>query len=595
MLNWSKLSLRRQIIFLFIFIEAILLIGISFYFTYSERQFYLSQLQALLENEARLIMAQEVITFDQETTHMAQWVGAMGKIIDKRITVIDRQGVVLADSDYKAEEMDNQLDRPEVKAILAGETKGISIRKTDTIDVDMYHLAVPLERQGEIAGFIRISESLREINLIIRRNIINNFFFLLVMLLLTLLLVWKYSKDIINPLNKITALAGKLARGNFQERIRVNDQNEIGTLARMLNFMAAQLESMISQISEEKSRAEAILTSMLDGLIAVDKHLYIRMINPAAQDIFAIKPGKLKGRKLIEVIRHHEIDNYLEAAMENNQILSEELSLQKGEKKILRCNFVPIVNEEGEVTGGVVVFNDITELRRLEQMRTEFVGNVSHELRTPLTSIIGYIDTIVDNQIEDLSTLKRFLKIIKTEADRLALLIKDLLDLSRLEGKERQFSLLPGDLPGIINKTVLLLRDQAERKGITIIKELPPYIPPVYMIAEQVEQVLTNLIDNSIKYTAEKGWVKISLRVEQERVIVEIKDNGLGISPADQERIFERFYRVDKARSSSQGGTGIGLSIVKHIIQNHQSKLTVESEPGKGSIFRFHLQKVEQK
>ena len=595
MLNWSKLSLRRQIISLFVFIEAILLIGISFYFTYSERQFYLSQLQTVLENEARLIMAQEVINFEQETTQMVQWLGEMGKILDKRITVINRQGVVLADSDYNAEEMDNHLDRPEIKAILAGEAKGISIRKSDTINIDMYYLAVPLERRGEIAGFIRISESLREINLIIRRNIINNFFFLLVMLLITLLLVWKYSKDIINPLNKITGLAGKLARGNFQERIRVNDQNEIGTLARMLNFMAAQLESMISQISEEKSRAEAILTSMLDGLIAVDKQLYIRLINPAAQDIFAVKPGKLKGRKLIEVIRHHEIDNYLEAAMENNQILSEELSLQKGEKKILRCNFVPIVNEEGEVTGGVVVFNDITELRRLEQMRTEFVGNVSHELRTPLTSIIGYIDTIVDNQIEDLSTLKRFLKIIKTEADRLALLIKDLLDLSRLEGKERQFSLLPGDLPGIINKTVLLLRDQAERKGITIIKELPAYIPPVYMVAEQVEQVLMNLIDNSIKYTAKKGWVKICLRVEQQRVIVEIKDNGLGISPADQERIFERFYRVDKARSSSQGGTGIGLSIVKHIIQNHQSKITVESEPGKGSIFRFHLQKVEKK
>lgn len=591
MLNWNNLSLRKQFLLLFIFIEVLVLVGLMLYLNHNEREFYLNQLKRNLVHESRLILDNEKLDLTRPPAELDSWIKELGDKIDKRITVITREGLVIADSAYDPAEMDNHINRPEINEVLEGNKTGLSIRRSKTLEKEMFYLTLPVKVQGEIVGFIRLSKSLQDINSVIRKNIINYLIFLFVTLIITLLLLWKFSKDIINPLNQVANLAGKLARGNFQERINLkNYKNEIGTLARMFNFMAAQLENKINEISEEKNRAEAILTSMVDGLIATDRDKKIRIINPAARKMFAIEEKEIKGKELIEVVRHHEIDRFLENSLLNNQVLSEEIVIQKDEKRIFRCNFAPITNERDQVIGGIIVLNDISELRRLEQVRTEFVANVSHELRTPLTSIIGYIDTIMENEIRDPSTIDRFLRIIKTEADRLALLIRDLLDLSRLEGKNRQPELYPSDLQKLIKKTSLILGDKAEEKDIQLKTEVEDDLPPVKMVPEQIELVLTNLIDNGIKYTPEGGEVIIRAFTNQNRVIVEVEDNGIGIPEEEQERIFERFYRVDKARSRALGGTGIGLSIVKHIIKNHQSEIEVESMPGEGSVFRFYLQ-----
>lgn len=591
MLNWNNLSLRKQFLLLFIFIEVLVLVGLMLYLNHNEREFYLNQLKINLVHESRLILDNEKLDLTRPPAELDSWIKELGDKIDKRITVITREGLVIADSAYDPAEMDNHINRPEINEVLEGNKTGLSIRRSKTLEKEMFYLTLPIKVQGEIVGFIRLSKSLQDINSVIRKNIINYLIFLFITLIITLLLLWKISKDIINPLNQVANLAGKLARGNFQERINLkNYKNEIGTLARMFNFMAAQLENKINEISEEKNRAEAILTSMVDGLIATDRDKKIRIINPAAKKMFAIEEKEIKGKELIEVVRHHEIDRFLENSLLNNQVLSEEIVIQKDEKRIFRCNFAPITNERDQVIGGIIVLNDISELRRLEQVRTEFVANVSHELRTPLTSIIGYIDTIMENEIRDPSTIDRFLRIIKTEADRLALLIRDLLDLSRLEGKNRQPELYPSDLQKLIKKTSLILGDKAEEKDIQLKTEVEDDLPPVKMVPEQIELVLTNLIDNGIKYTPEGGEVIIRAFTNQNRVIVEVEDNGIGIPEEEQERIFERFYRVDKARSRALGGTGIGLSIVKHIINNHQSEIEVESMPGEGSVFRFYLQ-----
>ncbi|MDI3547854.1 MAG: two-component system, OmpR family, phosphate regulon sensor histidine kinase PhoR [Halanaerobiales bacterium] len=591
MLNWNNLSLRKQFLLLFIFIQVLVLVGLMLYLNHNEREFYLNQLKRNLVHESRLILDNEKLDLTRPPAELDSWIKELGDKIDKRITVITREGLVIADSAYDPAEMDNHINRPEINEVLEGNKTGLSIRRSKTLEKEMFYLTLPIKVQGEIVGFIRLSKSLRDINSVIRKNIINYLIFLFITLIITLLLLWKFSKDIINPLNQVANLAGKLARGNFQERINLkNYKNEIGTLARMFNFMAAQLENKINEISEEKNRAEAILTSMVDGLIATDRDKKIRIINPAARKMFAIEEKEIKGKELIEVVRHHEIDRFLENSLLNNQVLSEEIVIQKDEKRIFRCNFAPITNERDQVIGGIIVLNDISELRRLEQVRTEFVANVSHELRTPLTSIIGYIDTIMENEIQDPSTIDRFLRIIKTEADRLALLIRDLLDLSRLEGKNRQPELYPSDLQKLIKKTSLILGDKAEEKDIHLKTEVEDDLPPVKMVPEQIELALTNLIDNGIKYTPEGGEVIIRAFTNQNRVIVEVEDNGIGIPEEEQERIFERFYRVDKARSRALGGTGIGLSIVKHIIKNHQSEIEVESMPGEGSVFRFYLQ-----
>ncbi|MTI59836.1 MAG: cell wall metabolism sensor histidine kinase WalK [Firmicutes bacterium] len=566
---------------------------VMLYFNYSERNFYLSQLKENLESEAVLIINnQKANIMVQKGVEIDAWVKEIGSRIDKRITIIDLRGRVIGDSNYDPGEMDNHLNRPEIQEIIDGEGTGSAIRKSDTLNIDMLYIAVPIYQEDDIIGFIRISKSLQAINAIIYTNIINNLIFFILMLFLTLILIWKFTRDIVNPLGQITELASKLADGNFRERIRLkNYQNEIGTLARVFNNMAAQLDNKINQISREKNRAEAILTNMVDGLIAVDSNMKLTIINPAARIMFSIE-GDVRGKNIIEIFRHHEIDQTLEKSLNSNEIISQEIVVQKDEKKIYDCNFVPISNEEGFVIGGIIVFSDITELRKLEQHRKEFVGNVSHELKTPLTSIIGYVDTILDNDIKDHTIINKFLKIIKAETDRLFLLIKDLLDLSKLEAK-KSYILRAAILNKIIDKTVLVLSEKAEDKEIELIKDVPELLPLVYMIPEQIEQVFINLIDNSIKYTPDQGKVIVRAYEGDGKVIVEIEDNGFGIPEKEQERIFERFYRVDKARSRSMGGTGIGLSIVKHIIYNHNSEIEVESQPGQGSLFRFYLDIVK--
>lgn len=592
MLNWNSLSLRKQFIILFIFIQALVLIGLMLYFNHSEKGLYLNQLEENLIHEARLIKNSGIIDYQSNSfAELDKWVKEIGEKIDTRITIINKYGKVIADSDYIPADMDNHLNRPEIQEVLNNQEKGLSIRRSDTLDIDMFYLAIPVEKDAQLIGFIRLSKSLRDINEVIRNNVRNNLIFFFFMLIITFLLVWKFTRNIIYPLGQITRYAGNLAEGNFQERVELGRySNEIGTLAEMFNFMASQLESKIKQISDEKNRAEAILSNMVDGLIAVDTNYRIHLINPAARKMFQLNE-EVKGKRVIEVLRHHVFEELIQETLQENEVINEELVLQKEEKKVLRCNFVPILNETGQANGAIVVFNDITELRRLEQLRKDFVGNVSHELRTPLTSIIGYIDTIIENDIEDVSTIKRFLNVIKTEADRLALLIKDLLDLSKLENKY-QYVLRPGDLNKIINKVIQIFEEKARKRKISLSKNVEDNLL-VYMISEQIEQVLINLVDNALKYTPEGGQVLIKAYKDKDSVIVEVEDNGIGIPKQDQERIFERFYRVDKARSRALGGTGIGLSIVKHIIQNHHSSIEVESELDKGTVFRFRLELVK--
>jgi two-component system phosphate regulon sensor histidine kinase PhoR len=562
------------------------------YFNHSEKGLYLNQLEENLIHEARLIKNSGIIDYQSNSfAELDKWVKEIGEKIDTRITIINKYGKVIADSDYIPADMDNHLNRPEIQEVLNNQEKGLSIRRSDTLDIDMFYLAIPVEKDAQLIGFIRLSKSLQDINEVIRNNVRNNLIFFFFMLIITFLLVWKFTRDIIYPLGQITRYAGNLAEGNFQERVELGRySNEIGTLAQMFNFMASQLESKIKQISDEKNRAEAILSNMVDGLIAVDTNYRIRLINPAARKMFQLNE-EVKGKRVIEVLRHHVFEELIQETLQENEIINEELVLQKEEKKVLRCNFVPILNETGQANGAIVVFNDITELRRLEQLRKDFVGNVSHELRTPLTSIIGYIDTIIENDIEDVSTIKRFLNIIKTEADRLALLIKDLLDLSKLENKN-QYVLRPGDLNKIINKVIQIFEEKARKRKINLFKNVEVNLL-VYMISEQIEQVLINLVDNALKYTPEGGQVLIRAYKDKDFVVIEVEDSGIGISKQDQERIFERFYRVDKARSRALGGTGIGLSIVKHIIQNHHSSIEVESELDKGTVFRFRLELVK--
>ena len=592
MLKWNKIGLRNQFLIFFIVLQLLVLGLLFYYFYHNQNQFYLDQLKETLENESKLIVNNEKVDFSSNpASEIDRWVKKWGQKIETRITIIKRNGQVLADSKSKPDLMDNHGDRPEIRNVLEGDNKDTSIRYSKTLNKKMFYFASPVKKDGKLIGVIRLYKSLKNINKIIKNNIRSYFLFICIILIITFLLLLKFTSNIINPLSKLTEMASNIAHGNFGQRIKLkNYENEIGILARMFNYMADQLEDKIEEISEEKNRAEAILSSMVDGVIATDINRKIILANPAARKMLDINVEHVEQKDLITIIRHFKIDKSLEEALENNETVSEEITIKNPDKKILRCNFAPITDEQNNVIGGIIVFTNITELRKLEQIRKDFVANVSHELRTPLTSIIGYVDTLLENEIKDFETSNRFLNIIKREADRLSLLIKDLLNLSKFE--DNQYSLKPDDFEPILNKTLKILKESAAEKNITITTELEPNLPLVLMIPEQIEQVLINLIDNSIKYTPEGGEVIIKAYTKVNKLFIEVEDNGIGIPQKDLDRIFERFYRVDKARSRSLGGTGIGLSIVKHIIKGHNSEIEVKSEEDKGTCFRFYLNKA---
>jgi len=571
---------------------------IYFYFTERQSDFYIEQLKVSLENEAQLIISKQNISFannisgQNERKNLDKWSKKWGKKIDARITMINKKGKVIADSTYNPNEMDNHLNRPEIKAIINGNNKGFSIRNSDTLNIDMLYIALPVIEDGEIVGFMRLAKSLEEINTVVKQNLKNYILFFIIIFILSLILLSRFTSDLIQPIQKMSKSAAKIADGNYNESINLDSHSkEIDKMIKQFNFMTEKLEKKINEISEEKNKAQAILSSMVDGVIATDNSGNIMLINPAARNMLFINEKDVKGKDFIQIVRNHTINNFLEKVLEKDTIISKEIVLKREEEKILRCHFVSITNEKDEIKGGVVVFTDITELRRLEQVRKDFVANVSHELKTPLTSIIGYVDTLIENKDIDEQTSNKFLNVIKDEADRLGVLIQDLLNLSKFEDSNPE--LKPGYISKLIDKTIAILEDKAANKNIQIKKEIQPDLSQVYMVKEQIEQVMINLIDNAIKYTSENGLIKVRAKSENDKILVEVEDNGIGIPEKDKERIFERFYRVDKARSRSKGGTGIGLSIVKHIIKNHNSQIKLKSKSGQGTTFWFYLKKIK--
>jgi two-component system phosphate regulon sensor histidine kinase PhoR len=595
LLKWNKIGIKNRLSVIFIVIQ-LLIIGLSFYyFSINHREFYLEQEKISLEHYSQLMLnnieESEIKNFSPNLEEKAaDW----SDDSETRITIIAADGRVLADSHYEISEMDNHRNRPEVVQAVRSNDFGNEIRYSETIGEKMLYYAVPINSDGEIIGILRTARPLSFIRGVLVEDIKSYLFFFVILAFITIILGWRLTYSIVKPLETVTETAEKISEGDLTQRIPVRKYNsEIEKLARMFNYMADELEDKVTEISQEKNRIEAILESMVDGVIAVDKDGEITLINPAASRIFNIEAEKIEGKDLLTTLFSHRIEMYLQRAFDTKKSIKREIKYKNPEQKIIQATFIPLLDEEDKITGGVIVLTDITELRKLETVRNDFVANVSHELRTPLTSIVGYLDTLLESDVEDPEIRNKFLKIIKEEADRLSILIKDLLNLSEIES--HTFDLKPGSFKNVLNKVIKLMEKNAEKKEIELQFEIADDLSPVYMVREQIKQVLINLFDNAIKYTPRAGKIKITVRQIDDKVYFSIKDNGMGIPQADQERIFERFYRVDKARSRAFGGTGIGLSIVRNIIKQHGSEIQVKSREGEGSEFYFYLNTVESK
>ncbi|WP_075858249.1 two-component system histidine kinase PnpS [Carboxydothermus pertinax] len=416
--------------------------------------------------------------------------------------------------------------------------------------------------------------------------------------LLVLAIGYAIFSAFINKINKKLELLNKFTaswREGKYSKISYYNDHEIGKIVDNLNYLLEQLENCKKTVKEEENRLRAILAGINAGVMVLDREGRVILVNKGLEKLF----GKLnftgEPKPLLEVIRNYELEKFLAESLANLKEMSREIEFLLPNSKTILIHATPLKDEQDQKVGLVVVFDDITEERKLEKMRSEFIANVSHELRTPLTSIKGFLETLLDGALEDKTIAKHFLQIMNSETERLTRLIDDLLSLSKIEAKKVDFAPKPLNINDLVQKMKLLFKSRLEEKGLSFVSTVPDDLPPVLADGDMISQVLINLLDNAIKYTPTGGKIELLAKVKEPFVEIAVKDTGIGIPEESQKRIFERFYRVDKARSRELGGTGLGLAIVKHIIDLHNGKVWVESKVGEGSTFGFSLPITQQK
>lgn len=579
------------------FLLVILLMGgvLYFYLSHTLENYLVMETEKGLSHEARLarLMAEkEVRELRRDAPYLAS---TIFRETGARVTIISPQGEVMGDSAIKPDklrELENHLGRPEVQEALKS-GRGSSIRYSSTIETSMLYVAYPFTSVGGEAGIIRLAFPLAALEK--AKESLHSIlgFSLLMAMLVSLLLSFILSHVTSRSLRYLAASAARIGKGEYKGRVTVESGDEIGELAEVMNDMAIRIEGQLASIYAEKNRLDAILRGMGEGVMLTDASGVITLVNPAFLELFSLEKEEAEGRPLIHITRHPALHTAFRTVVETKNERLEEMTLPLNGEKTVLTHWVPLL-EGGETNGVVAVFHDISDLKRLEKVRKDFVANVSHELRTPVTVIKGYTETLLGDALtKDHERALRFIGIIHNHAERLANLISDLLILSELESGAMLLKMGAESIEAAAQRACALLEMKAGDKRITMDLSGIRKAPPVLADSKRIEQVLINLIDNAIKYTPENGTITISAREEGDMLAIEVKDTGIGIPPNDLQRLFERFYRVDSARSREQGGTGLGLSIVKHIVQLHGGTVAVESTPGKGSTFSFTLKKAQ--
>ncbi|MFA5271856.1 MAG: ATP-binding protein, partial [Candidatus Omnitrophota bacterium] len=566
-----RISFKFKLIFSYIFVILVSFGFIAFFLDKNLEENSLNNIQSSLITQANLIEGQIEPSrlSTEDTPYLEALVKALSLKTKCRITIINNKGRVLADSEKLEEEisqMENHLYRPEAKIAFTGST-GIDTRYSSTLKINMLYVALPIKYATGIPAIVRLSlplESVQKTLFTIRKIIIIGLLFAFV---LAFILGSIVASRTIRPINRMIQISHKFSKGDFSRRITQVSKDEIGELALTLNKMAQDIEDKIKEIKIQNQKLAAIFDSMIEGVIVVDKTSHIISINPTIERIFNISRKEIEGSSFLEAIRNNDIYEVIINVLAKGESHSAEISLVLPVRKIFEVNATPTF-ENNAVNGCLVVIHDITEIRRLETIRSDFVANVSHELKTPLTSIKGFVETLLEGALDDRENNRNFLKIIQNHAERLEGLVNDLLSLSHLESKEIILKKTKFNIKQLVEGIVSGFSSQLKKKDIEMKNELANSIS-LMADRDRLEQVVTNLVDNAIKFNKEKGFVRIYGEEINNKIKIIVEDSGMGIPERDIPRIFERFYRVDKARSRELGGTGLGLSIVKHIIELH--------------------------
>jgi two-component system phosphate regulon sensor histidine kinase PhoR len=575
----------------YILLIVAVLICLGWYVSVVLKNFYYDQTAIDLAARAELVAAQLHGKFD--VSYMAQLSGLLkrlGETSNTRITLTGTEGAVLADSHENAVEMENHGNRPEIVASYSG-TQGRSVRFSHTLGQTLMYVALPFVENGQIIGSVRtaisvsnIDETLQDVH---RKLLLAGF----IIMILAAPISWWLSRRICRPLEHMTMAAQRFSQGALDIPLVESGSVETSRLAQAMNTMGDELSQRIQCEVEQRSEMETILGCMIEGVIAIDNDERIIRVNSTASKIFGIDQKLKPGCPIHEMIRHSCLLSFVRRALDLQQPLEDELVLLGEEKRYLHVQAAPLTGEQDEQIGVLIVLHDLTRLRQLESVRRDFVANVSHELKTPITAIRGAVETLLDEEGFD-QACQRFLKMIFKQSERLNALVEDLLDLSRIEqgdkqgGWEQEETLLLPLLEDALSGCETLLTQQKIQIKIECPEELSGKIN-----ATLLEQAVINLLSNAIKYSLEGAEVIVRARELAEEILIEVEDSGPGIADEHLSRLFERFYRIDQARSRNLGGTGLGLAIVKHIANAHRGRVAVESRVGQGSIFRIFLPK----
>jgi len=583
-----KHVLFRRIVLAYLIAAPLLLLFLELYLSSSIKDNYLSNLRSGLITQAGLIADQlpapSSLNLDDFCKRFKEKTGA-------RITVIDNSGRVLGDSDEPSVMMENHSDRPEIKeAAISG--AGTSIRRSKTLKKDLFYLAVSTNQDsGE--RFLRMSIPLHDVenamNTIRIRIIIASLAVSLVVIVFGLIQVRRITKSI----EEITDFSKEVAAGNFRRRLLLTGKDELGELGKNISNMARELHARLTLSEEEKRRVEAILKNMSDGLILTDTKGKIILVNDALKNLFGI-PHMIEGKTVMEALRKAELMEVIEEVAVSKERISRGIEITTPRELYLMMTAAPFYSQDsgGDFSGIVLTFHDITRLKKLEEVRKDFVANVSHEIKTPITAIKGFAETLIEGALDDKENAKKFLETIKNHSERLNSLVSDLLTLSGIELGDIQIAKQAVNIEEVIDSVFTTLGEKARSKELYLNKQIAAEISDMSADRDRLIQILLNLVDNGIKFT-EKGGITIKVKSEkvkvkdkeEEKPFIEIsvEDTGPGIPKKHLARLGERFYRVDRARSRELGGTGLGLAIVKHLVKAHGWEMKIESEEAKGT------------
>ncbi len=575
---------------------ALAVLAAGVYLNHALESFAVEALEARLVTAARLLddEARALLTQNAAPAVVRAFAVRGAERSEARVTLIALDGRVLGDSEVDAgglARLENHRDRPEVRAALAGGV-GRDLRTSASIKTPLIYVAVPVRDAGRVTGVLRVALPLAAVTssyaALHRVMQAGGLVALAVAFGIGIFVAGRVTR----PVVEMQRIAHAMSEGRFDVRAPVRSVDEIGALGRALNVMTARLREKIGDLEEERAKARAILDGMVEGVIAVDGHEAIVLMNERARAMFGVGTGRGEGKPFLEVIRNAELHEVFRQsrAMLAEAPLVRELRLRHPVARILQVNAVPLRLAGGADPGVVMVLHDLTALRRLEQVRTEFVANVSHELRTPLTAMQGYLETLLGGALEEPQNARRFLEIAFRHTERLGRLVNDLTDLSNIELGKVTLRLAPARLADVVDSVFEIIRPKADGGRLGLIADVQPPDLTVHADHDRLAQILINLVDNAVKHTPENGWVTVRARpLDATRADIRVRDTGIGIPAADLPRITERFYRVDKARSRELGGTGLGLAIVKHLVLAHGGALRIESREGEGTTVGFTL------